>query len=528
MNAFFDKLEAFCLKDASLFDNNSNLHLKEENQWNILSETKITEFITQIKRQIEDHSKTTSRYSKCSQISPLQSPQILKSSTNVQVKSSIKESLTYNPHLFEEQEKAIPRDPLDISILSEFFQYTQRLISCSPRHGSASLNDHMETLVSSLCLEWSHPGAFHAESIMTFGRLCSDVVDNAKWNEKSILLETSRSLASGHRVKCHTDNLSTFSFFPGQVVTVEGKVSSKGFIIDRLIPLPQLKKAVSSLSESISNQRLINILVECGPYGNTRILDACLCQVTDQTNLLILLGPFIDEDMEKTLTTFSDESFDDLFSKHFLSRFQTLLQKFQQLTIVLVPSTRDTFHYDVSLPQEPFNKAINNIIHNRLILMPNPAIFAINQVIIALTSSDILFDLSAYEISRQGSSATDGLTMDRMSRLCKHLLDQRHFYPLYPSNPSTPIKNGFCLDGMSIPVSPDILILPSQHRCFVKNVEGVLCINPGKTCRSLNGGTIAKLVIHPMKLSNTRESDQILASHLIESRCRVDILSINQ
>ena len=83
------------------------------------------------------------------------------------------------------------------------------------------LNERIETYCRGIGIdmEWSHPGIPNPESICTYGRLVSDA-EEGKWNDKSVLLEASRELGSGTRVKLHLENVSSYSLFPGQVKTM--------------------------------------------------------------------------------------------------------------------------------------------------------------------------------------------------------------------------------------------------------------------------------------------------------------------
>lgn len=93
-------------------------------------------------------------------------------------------------------------------------------------------------------------------------------------------------------------------------------------------------------------------------------------------------------------------------------------------------------------------------------MYPNPSTFSINEITFSISSSDILFDLSMEEISR-------GQTVDRMTRLATHLIEQRSFYPLFPSASKANVEWTRWTD-FQIPLMPDILIVPSEHKPMVK------------------------------------------------------------
>ncbi|XP_054717415.1 DNA polymerase alpha subunit B-like [Uloborus diversus] len=97
----------------------------------------------------------------------------------------------------------------------------------------------------------------------------------------------------------------------------------------------------------------------------------------------------------------------------------------------------------------------------RLYFASNPCILDIEGVIVAVTSTDILFHLGKEEISYQQMP-------DRLGRLCSHILTQRNFYPLYPPNDEVNINYLRYELNAGIPILPHILILPSDFRYFIK------------------------------------------------------------
>ena len=121
---------------------------------------------------------------------------------------------------------------------------------------------------------------------------------------------------------------------------------------------------------------------------------------------------------------------------------------------------------------------------------PNPVTFSINEVTIGISTSDILFHLASEEVSRQPADAPS----DRLTRLAEHIVQQqlcvspslplgpperlvthsyripsslRRFYPLHP--PATGAQLDLeRMQQMELPVTPDILILPSDLKTFAK------------------------------------------------------------
>ena len=58
-----------------------------------------------------------------------------------------------------------------------------------------------------------------------------------------------------------------------------------------------------------------------------------------------------------------------------------------------------------------------------------------------------------------------------MSRLCKHLVGQRSFYPLYPPAIGAMLDCNSALNTNSINKVPDIMLLPSDLAVFAKRFE---------------------------------------------------------
>lgn len=54
---------------------------------------------------------------------------------------------------------------------------------------------------------------------------------------------------------------------------------------------------------------------------------------------------------------------------------------------------------------------------------------------------------------------------------------------------------------MAMPCTPDVLVLCSQIRHFASAVDNVLCVNPGRMTQGTQGGTFAKLAVHPAPTS---------------------------
>lgn len=112
--------------------------------------------------------------------------------------------------------------------------------------------------------------------------------------------------------------------------------------------------------------------------------------------------------------------------------------------------------------------------------VPNPSVMDISKgnskITVGSCSDDVLSDLSRSEYSKYDSR----FPRDRMQTLVRHILQQKSFYPLYPS----PIQSSFNIDWghhshSRLDKTPSILVTPSTLSTFAKVVDGVVCINPG-------------------------------------------------
>ena len=80
-----------------------------------------------------------------------------------------------------------------------------------------------------------------------------------------------------------------------------------------------------------------------------------------------------------------------------------------------------------------------------------------------------------------------------MGRLAGHLLHQQNFYPLHPPSEDVNIDYPHFIKHAFFASKPDILVLPSDLRYFVKNVQDTVVINPGKLAKG--SGTYFRLSV---------------------------------
>ncbi|KAJ3412170.1 DNA-directed DNA polymerase alpha subunit pol12 [Chytridiales sp. JEL 0842] len=394
-----------------------------------------------------------------------------------------------------------------------------------------------------------HPGIPHQAPFFTAGRICCDSpVEGSRLNEESVILESSRSLGNGARVKLSFADLIAkgqgYALFPGQIVGIEGvNPSGRLLKVSRIITPPQLAPATTTASTLVNlytvsdtlQPRPINLLVAAGPYTMDNNFDyeplEALVSVVQQEkpDVVILCGPFVDEAhplaKQQGLVTYTP---DESFRIQIVPRLRKMLDAREGLKVILVPSTKGMESDWVAYPQPPIAsgldpaeeremKALYGLDSNglgdagrasRVLLVPNPVQLLINEVVVTVSTADTLLHIGSEECAKipKGSAIA---AVDRMSRLFRHVLNQRHLYPLSPPSPA----DFFALDttraysgSVRLQATPDILVITSAQRQMARQVEGCICLNPGALVRRKGEtGTFGRVCVHPLDVEGVRE-----------------------
>lgn len=324
------------------------------------------------------------------------------------------------------------------------------------------------------------------DMVWVCGRIFCEAAEG-KLNKSSIVLEGSRKDSGGRRVQLDVSELPSFSFFPGQILLVEGINSSgRKMIAKRVVDgaaKPVLTSPVAKVldfhhSTMYQGGKALNVITACGPFTTSDNLDYQPFEdllgrvLANKPDVLILVGPFVD--ITQPLLSSGDlllpnpegEGESEGVKTHQASYEMVFVEKivrdgFQSLfnsedeygviptNIVLVPSLQDA-HHEFVFPQPPFGDrdrinttyfaddlGVLNIPFSkpsdskrRIHLLPNPCMFRVNEVLFGVCSNDILFSLSSEEISQN-------LEGNRLARLAGHLLCQQSFCPQFPVPPNT-------------------------------------------------------------------------------------------
>lgn len=355
-----------------------------------------------------------------------------------------------------------------------------------------------ESLQSHFNIEEFSPVTLPAQdSITVVGQVCCD--SNGKLNAQSVLLEAGPE-QGGQQVPVDLSELKEYSLFPGQVVVMEGmNATGRKLVVTKLyegVPLPFYKPDV----KLEVREEPLNVLVACGPYTPSDsltfdpLLDLINVIVRDRPDVCLLLGPFVDSKHEQIEKAQLTETFEAVFHRC----IESIVEGTQSVgcRLVFVPSQRDIHHHFI-YPQPPFTlPTLSKDQAQRVTLVPDPCTLLIDGVTFGLTSTDILFHMGAEEISC-------GTRSDRFSRILNHMLTQRSFYPLYPAVEEVNMDYEKSQSFSQMPLTPDVLIIPSELRYFVKDVAGCVCVNPGRLTKGQVGGTYGRMLIQ-----RTAETDE--------------------
>ncbi|KAJ9653942.1 DNA-directed DNA polymerase alpha subunit pol12 [Neophaeococcomyces mojaviensis] len=403
---------------------------------------------------------------------------------------------------------------------------------------------------------FGNAAAQSTNDIVAVGRIACDTPEG-KLNQASLLLEMSRRMGAGLRVPLKVDSLSAYSFFPGQIVAVRGtNASGNYFQVNEILTLPAPAPPVSAPSAiEAYNEKLgvsedstgtpLNVLFASGPYTADDNLDfeplqaLCTKAAEDMVDAMVLTGPFLD--IEHPLLASGDFDLPDvkgiaqdadmttLFRLWISSQLDKVCLAVPSITIILVPSVRDAISKHISWPQEHIIKRELGLA-KQVKMLPDPCFVSLNEVLLGITSHDILVQLSREQISH-------GQKNELLERLPGYLIDQRHFFPLHPPLSRERLTQGDvkatgdCIDlgylklGEWSKARPDVLVLPSMLTPSVKIVDSVVVINPGSLSKRKAAGTYSQMTLLPRELSD-EERSQTDVTHNVFERARVDVLRI--
>lgn len=340
------------------------------------------------------------------------------------------------------------------------------------------------------------------KEIIAVGRIGCDALDG-KLNTASMVLEVSRRAGAGLRVPLKTESLPSTQFFPGQIVALRGiNPAGSYFTVHEVLSVPLLPQAASSpetfnqITEKVGglDAAPLNYLIASGPYTaddnlNFEPLNEICRKAAEQVaDVLVLIGPFLD--LEHPLLASGDFDLPEMkgvdpdtatlstFFRYAISTpIQELAHAVPSITILMIPSVRDLASKHVSWPQEALPKKELGL-PRQARMVSNPITLSLNETLLGISANDVLWELKTEE-------ATGGRpeTQDLFSRLCRYVIEQRHFMPVFPPSARSKLPRPGTESGLAAGamvdvnylklgdwwnVRPDVLILPSALPPFVK------------------------------------------------------------
>ncbi|THU82028.1 DNA polymerase alpha, subunit B [Dendrothele bispora CBS 962.96] len=348
------------------------------------------------------------------------------------------------------------------------------------------------------------------EEIIVVGRIVHDQENSsftAKLTDANLAIETSRILANGARVPVRLEpglkirgcvqGAGGYSLFPGAIVGLKGRNGGGSWFSASEIIVPPPMKVMPSLKREPG---AFSMYIGCGPFTPDTDLDykpwRTLLKVlkNNKPSVVVLIGPFVDSSHPHIAGGEVDETPLVFFRRIFLKPLSEFLSSSPTSLAILIPSIRDLISSHVVFPQCEFGLEVST--HARIKLLPNPSVFSINGIRFSASSVDVLFHLKTQELPKRGEEvesvapvAPDDSGSDTMGNLCRHILQQRSFYPLFPV--PLDVSNEVNLDvthskGLNIDENPpDVLILPSKLKQFSKRVQVTQVINPSSLLKGI-------------------------------------------
>ncbi|PFH53387.1 hypothetical protein AMATHDRAFT_137918 [Amanita thiersii Skay4041] len=372
--------------------------------------------------------------------------------------------------------------------------------------------------------DFSDPSASTDEEVIVVGRIVQEAEaasSSSKLNDATIHLESSRMHGSGSRVPLRFSpflkirgcirGAKSVGFFPGAITVLKGKNGGGGwFQVSEILglppPAPLLPAEPSHSKMELGMGGLpFSMCVACGPYTTDSNLqykprDSLFEYLKNsKPKVVLIMGPFVDSAHPRIKAGDADYPPSRIYQARFLNPLIAFLKESPESIVLLLPHVRDLLSDRAVYPQTEYPQHLTGD-HPQIHLLPNPARFSINGVNFGATSVDVLFHLKREEFLKRGEEVTpipptsvEDTGADGMGNLCRYLLQQRSFYPLFPVpldvshevNLDISHSEGLRMcDTDQNKYAPDILLVPSKLKEFCKTVHSTIAINPSYLSRA--------------------------------------------
>ncbi|XP_047537222.1 DNA polymerase alpha subunit B [Vanessa atalanta] len=324
--------------------------------------------------------------------------------------------------------------------------------------------------------------------VLVAGRIECDA--DARLNSKSVVLQGTWEDSLSQAVSVDLDGVKQYSLFPGQVVVMRG-VNPRGnkFIAQEVFH--DASRLVSDPKADMMNalKGTMSMVVATGPYTNSNnmayepLKDLITYIGTHKPHVVIMIGPFMDSEHAKIKDHSMAETYKSFFDK-LIDSIAEISTASPFTKIYIVSSSKDAFNVNI-YPTPAYSSRRK---HPNIHFLPDPSTLNINGIFVGLTSTDVLMHISQEEISL-------GMGGDKLARLAGHVCAQQSYCPLWPA----PLAADAALWAAhaQLPAAPHVLLLPSNFRYFVKEVNGCVVVNPERLAKGVGGGTFARLLITP-------------------------------
>ncbi|XP_063703755.1 DNA polymerase alpha subunit B [Culicoides brevitarsis] len=285
-----------------------------------------------------------------------------------------------------------------------------------------------------------------------------------------------------HMVKLDLSNCQNYSLYPGQVVLVRGKnENGDTILVDWITSATEISFSQAPIIKNVP----LSIVATSGPYtANDNLSFQPLQDLVkychdNPPDILIMTGPFLNAN-NASLTNMADR-----FDAHFERIIEQLVNNLESQTHILIISSHEDINSTFVYPTHPYRcqQRFENV-H----FLPDPCIVDIEGVQIGITSTDTISTMSDNELSFNEGA-------DAIKRSIFHMFHKKSFYPIRPGN--VPLDVGLAQRYAKLSALPNLLILPSDVKEFIRDYNNCLTINPGRLHKGQETGTFARIVLHP-------------------------------
>ena len=317
--------------------------------------------------------------------------------------------------------------------------------------------------------------------------------------------------------------------YDGELVVINGIYGTgKTMLVEEILRPKELeRKSIEAMhfKEEETNKKPLQIMIFSGPYAQSDGvhyigIESALNQIkNDQPNIVIFMGPFIDEKNEH-ISSGEVKLGGNYLSFHqlmegIIDRIKEATSEFEGTKIIIQSSPYDALGFNC-LPQPPLHIHIKDT--EKFICVPNPYLLRVFDFSILLCNYDLPSIVSSNTHMLNGKenkiSPFEGAAM--------MMLASGISYPIFPPFITHPIDFGNWED-LVLQNAPDVIVMPSVQYLYAnKYKEKSIIINPGSAVKGDKLGSFATLTIHKMDMSIVKNS----SDNQMLDRTRVDILKL--